>query len=169
MQIFNFKDSKFREFLLHANSFDDKVFNAVRDIIMQVEDNGDDSLIELCNKFDGCNFSQSKDLLVSEGEFMVAERELSAELKRAIENSYQRVKSYHQKQLPRDFRYQDEIGVELGNLWRAISRVGVYVPGGTATYPSSVIMSAVPAQYHLPPDTIQRYHRSTLPRYLILT
>ncbi len=145
MQIFNYKDKNFRDFLFQANSFDDNVFNSVRGIVNDVQKNGDQALINLCNKFDGCSFGQSEDLLVSEGEIDRAQQNLDPRLKAAIENSYQRVKSYHQKQLPNNFRYQDEIGVELGNLWRAVSRVGVYVPGGTATYPSSVIMSAVPA------------------------
>ncbi len=145
MQIFNSKDSEFQDFLAQANSFDDAVFGAVRQIIADVQRLGDKSLIKLCNKFDGCDFSSGVDLLVTGDEINQAEQFLSPELKRAIENSYDRVYSYHCKQLPQDFRYQDDIGVELGNLWRAITRVGVYVPGGTATYPSSVIMSAVPA------------------------
>lgn len=145
MKIFYYKEDKFKDFLFQANSFDNNVFADVKAIVDKVEGLGDESLIEFCNKFDGCSFKSNEDLLVREDEIIAAESELPLDLKRAIENSYSRVFSYHQKQLPHNFRYKDEIGVELGNLWRAISRVGVYVPGGTATYPSSVIMSAVPA------------------------
>src|SRR5262245_65396015 len=64
----------------------------------------------------------------------------------ALELARDRIAAYHRRQLPRDDRFTDELGVELGSRWTAIEAVGLYVPGGTAAYPSSVLMNAVPAR-----------------------
>jgi histidinol dehydrogenase len=75
----------------------------------------------------------------------LAEKAVSKEVKLALNKAFKRIKDYHQKQLPKDFSFKDKEGVTLGNLWRTIDSVGIYAPGGTASYPSSVLMSAVPA------------------------
>ncbi len=118
---------------------------AVAKIIASVKKNGDKTVLELCNQFDQANFKVASDLLVSKKEFLQARKNLDKNIVLALENAYQRVFEYHQKQLPQDFSYQDSIGNTLGNIWQAIEKVAIYVPGGTATYPSSVIMNAVPA------------------------
>ena len=102
-------------------------------------------MISYSNKFDKATFKKAEDFLVSEKEINAAEKLVTKEVKDALKLAFTRIKNYHQKQLPKDFRFKDSAGVELGNLWRAIESVGVYVPGGTASYPSSVLMSAVPA------------------------
>lgn len=137
--------AQFREFLRRSDGFDDGLFDVVRSIVDSVISYGDKVVLELTNEFDGASFASAADLKVSDKEFQLAEKNLSEEIKSAIKNAYKRIESYHKKQLPTDLRYKDEVGAELGNLWRSIERVGVYVPGGTASYPSSVLMSAVPA------------------------
>ncbi|MCE3254609.1 MAG: histidinol dehydrogenase [Rickettsiaceae bacterium] len=119
--------------------------NAVKKIIADVKKNGDKVVIKLCNQFDKTSFKNGADLLVSKKEINSAIKNLDKEVIKALELSFQRVFEYHQKQLPKDFSYQDKIGNKLGNIWRPIEKIAIYVPGGTASYPSSVIMNAVPA------------------------
>ncbi len=133
------------DFLRQNQNFDPIILSQVDEIISQVKKSADQAVLELSNKFDNANFSSIQDFLVSESEFIEAQNNLSPKLKEALKIACQRIKNYHQKQLPRDFSYQDEIGFELGNRWIAMQRIGVYVPGGTASYPSSVLMSVIPA------------------------
>lgn len=121
------------------------VEKVVKKIISEVKKDGDKALISYSNKFDKTSFKTSKDLLISEKEISNSEKLLDKKLRDALKLAFRRIKAYHKKQLPKDFDFTDEIGVKLGNHWRAIDSIGVYVPGGTASYPSSVLMSAVPA------------------------
>ncbi len=132
-------------FLQQNQNFDPIILKQVDEIISQVKKSSDQAVLELSNKFDNANFSSIQDFLVSENEFIEAQNNLSIELKEALKIACQRIKNYHQKQLPQDFSYRDEIDFELGNRWIAMQRIGVYVPGGTASYPSSVLMSVIPA------------------------
>ena len=117
----------------------------VKNIISDVKENGDESLIKLTNKLDNNNLSLDN-ILVSQDEIEFASENISNELKQAIQLSHDRVTAYHQKQLPEDLNYKDDLGIELGYIWNSIESAGVYVPGGTASYPSSVIMNTVPAK-----------------------
>ena len=137
--------SNFYKFLTQAQNSDLDVTKTVSEIIATTRKNGDKALISYSNKFDKAAFKKAEDFLVSEKEINAAEKLVTKEVKDALKLAFTRIKNYHQKQLPKDFRFKDAAGVELGNLWRAIDSVGVYVPGGTASYPSSVLMSAVPA------------------------
>lgn len=137
--------SNFYKFLTQAQTSDLDVTKTVSEIIANTRKNGDKALISYSNKFDKAAFKKAEDFLVSEKEINAAEKLVTKEVKDALKLAFTRIKNYHQKQLPKDFRFKDATGVELGNLWRAIESVGVYVPGGTASYPSSVLMSAVPA------------------------
>lgn len=132
-------------FLQQNQNFDPIILKQVDEIISQVKKFSDQAVLELSNKFDNANFSSIQDFLVSENKFIEAQNNLSPELKEALKIACQRIKNYHQKQLPQDFSYRDEIDFELGNRWIAMQRIGVYVPGGTASYPSSVLMSVIPA------------------------
>ena len=122
-----------------------EIERVVIEILDDVKDRGDQSLIDLSNRFDGADYSSADDLLVSAKEIDEAQRNLSDDQKQALERAFDRIKSYHIKQMPGDLLYKDDINCSLGNYWRAISSVGVYAPGGTAAYPSSVLMSAIPA------------------------
>lgn len=135
----------FYKFIAKAHKSDLKVGKQVEEIIAKTQKSGDKALIELSNKFDKTNFKKAADILVSAQEIKQAEKDLSKEVKSALKTAFKRIKLYHQKQLPHDFTYNDKEGVTLGNIWKNIESVGVYAPGGTASYPSSVLMSAVPA------------------------
>ncbi|NBV06380.1 MAG: histidinol dehydrogenase [Proteobacteria bacterium] len=137
--------SGFYNFITRSQKEDSSISEQVRKIINQTKKSGDTSLIKLSNQFDKTKFKQAADFIVSEKEISQAEKKVSKEVKQALNQAFKRIKSYHEKQLPKDFRYHDKEGIELGNLWRAIESVGIYTPGGTASYPSSVLMSAVPA------------------------
>lgn len=137
--------SSFYKFLSQAQKPDADVSTIVNAIISDVRKNGDKALISYSNKFDKAAFKKADDFLVTQKEINAAEKSVKKEVKEALNLAFARIKNYHEKQLPKDFRFKDSSGVELGNIWRAIESVGVYVPGGTASYPSSVLMSAVPA------------------------
>ena len=79
--------------------------------------------------------------MVTDDEINEASDQIPKELKSAIQLSHDRVAAYHKKQMPKDLMYQDDLGIELGFIWNSIESAGVYVPGGTASYPSSVIMN----------------------------
>ena len=117
----------------------------VKNIISDVKANGDVSVIKLTNRLDNNDLSLDN-ILVSQDEIESASKNISDELKQAIQLSHDRVTAYHQKQLPEDLSYKDDLGIELGYVWNSIESAGVYVPGGTASYPSSVIMNTVPAK-----------------------
>ncbi len=135
----------FYKFISNSQKSDIKVTKTVEEIIAKVKKDGDKALISYSNKFDKTNFKKAADFLVSQKEINAAEKEVSKHIKKALKTSYKRIKDYHKKQLPKDFLFKDKEGVELGNCWKAIESIGVYVPGGTASYPSSVLMSVVPA------------------------
>ena len=137
--------SSFYKFLITSQKTYVNVTKTVEAIISDVKKNGDKALISYSNKFDKTNFKKSDELVVSKKEITAAEKILDPKVKQALKQAFSRIKNYHQKQLPKDFYFKDEQGVELGNHWHAIESIGLYVPGGTASYPSSVLMSAVPA------------------------
>ncbi|HEY1961719.1 MAG TPA: histidinol dehydrogenase [Rhizomicrobium sp.] len=121
------------------------VGDAVRAIIADVRARGDAALIELTSRFDGMTLT-AESLRVSEDEIAQAEWDCSAEQLAAVDVAASRIESYHRRQLPHDETFTDEAGVQLGWRWTALDSVGLYVPGGTASYPSSVLMSAIPAR-----------------------
>ncbi len=118
---------------------------AVDKIISEVKKSGDKAIIALCNKFDKTNFKKAEDLLVSKKEFNEAHKNLDKNVVKALELAFARIFEYHQKQLPKNFSYCDSIGNTLDNIWQPIEKIAIYVPGGTASYASSVLMNAVPA------------------------
>ena len=117
----------------------------VAKIISKIRKKGDESIISLCNQFDKTNFTKPNDFLVSQKEINLAKKNLDKNIIKALETTYDRVFTYHQKQLPQNFSYKDSINNELSNVWKPIEKIAIYVPGGTAPYPSSTIMNAVPA------------------------
>jgi len=137
--------SSFYRFLTKTKKTNSAIVKEVEKIISATKKDGDKALIIYSNKFDKAQFSKAEDFVVSKKEIATALKNISPKTLAALKMAYLRISNYHKKQLPEDFLYVDEQGVTLGNSWRAIESIGVYAPGGTASYPSSVLMSAVPA------------------------
>jgi histidinol dehydrogenase len=121
------------------------VDQAVRAIIEDVVVRGDEALIDFTYRFDGLAL-QPETLRVSDAEIAAAEAQCSKEALEALALAKERIEAYHREQRPKDFKTTDPVGVTLGWRWTAIESVGLYVPGGLASYPSSVLMNAVPAK-----------------------
>ncbi len=106
---------------------------------------GDDALIELSQRFDGIDLA-ARGIAVSAAEVDAACAACPKETIAALELAAERIAEHHRRQLPESSRYTDAIGVELGSRWTAVESAGLYVPGGLASYPSSVLMNALPAK-----------------------
>ncbi len=117
----------------------------MRGIIADVQKRGDAALGEYTAKFDRVDLA-TMGLHVTPAEIDAAEAKCMPEALAALKLARDRIEAYHRRQLPKDDRWTDPLGVELGSRWTAIEAVGLYVPGGTAAYPSSVLMNAVPAK-----------------------
>ena len=118
---------------------------AVADIILAVVERGDSALIEYTIQFDRLPGLTSATLRISEAEIDAAIAQVKAEDYEALKLAAGRIRAFHAKQLPPGTDYTDDQGVRLGARWTPIDAVGLYVPGGTASYPSSVLMNAIPA------------------------
>jgi len=117
----------------------------VAGIIADVVARGDAALIDYTRRFD--RVSLTPDMLrVPAAEIAAAAHACDEKTLAALRLAAERIASYHRRQIPADFDYRDAAGVQLGARWRAIEAVGIYVPGGTAAYPSSVLMNAIPAK-----------------------
>jgi len=114
-------------------------------IIGDVRARGDEALFDLTEKFDGFD-ARATGLAISGQEIDAGFAACDDEIIKALELAAQRIASYHQRQFPSDERYVDAAGVELGHRWSAVEAAGLYVPGGLAAYPSSVLMNAIPAK-----------------------
>ncbi len=120
------------------------VETAVRGIVADVRKRGDAALIDLTQRFDRLTLTAST-LRISSAEIEAAVAGADKDIVAALRFAHDRIASHHQRQLPQNDRYRDATGTELGHRWTAVESVGLYVPGGTASYPSSVLMNAVPA------------------------
>ncbi|MGB5180786.1 MAG: histidinol dehydrogenase [Xanthobacteraceae bacterium] len=118
---------------------------AVRAIVADVAARGDDAVKDYTREFDRCDLDRTG-LKVTADEIAAAVKSCSPAALEALELARARIEAYHRRQVPADDRYVDPLGVELGWRWTAIEAVGLYVPGGSAAYPSSVLMNAVPAK-----------------------
>ena len=138
-------DKKLSKFLRLRNISNINIEKNVLDIINQVKTNGDSALINMINKFDKITCTNLENIRIENKLLKKAFDELPIDLKNAMKLAFNRIKSFHEKQKPSGFDYEDEIGVNLGLKYSPIKRVGFYTPGGKALYPSSVLMNAVPA------------------------
>ena len=136
---------RFRSFLATKREAAADVEAAVRAILADVAARGDAALVELARKFDRIDLNATG-LKVTPAEIEAAAAACEERALAALKLARDRIEAYHRRQLPRDERFTDSLGVELGHRWTAIEAVGLYVPGGTAAYPSSVLMNAVPAK-----------------------
>lgn len=138
-------EQKFAAFLTTKREVSEDVNATVRDIINDVRHRGDAALAHYSLKFDGIDFSKVS-MRVTADEIDAAFAAVDASVIGALELAARRIEKHHARQMPKDDIYEDDIGVGLGSRWTAIEAVGLYVPGGTASYPSSVLMNAVPAK-----------------------
>ncbi|UDL92180.1 histidinol dehydrogenase [Mesorhizobium sp. PAMC28654] len=138
-------EQRFAAFLLTKREVSEDVDTAVRDIIARVRAEGDAALIDYTRRFDRADLA-SLGIAVSKEDIAAAYETADSSTIEALKFARDRIRSHHERQRPKDDRYTDAAGVELGSRWTAIEAVGLYVPGGTASYPSSVLMNAVPAR-----------------------
>ena len=117
----------------------------VRSIIERVASEGDDALIDLTERFDRHRLKPGR-LRLPEERIEAAFDGCDPELLDALQNAAARIAAFHERQRPDDIAYTDDLGVKLGQRWSPIDAVGLYVPGGKAAYPSSVLMNALPAK-----------------------
>jgi histidinol dehydrogenase len=137
--------TRFAAFLATKRETAADVEEAVRTIIAQVRSGGDRALVELSEKFDRIDLNKAG-LRVSHAQLEVATESCDLRVLDALITARDRIDAYHRRQKPADDRFTDPLGVELGHRWSAVEAVGLYVPGGTASYPSSVLMNAIPAK-----------------------
>jgi len=136
---------RFARFLAMKREVAADIEAATRAIVNDVADRGDAALIEATRKFDRLELDAGG-LRITQAQIDAAVKACDAKTLEALEFARDRIEVFHRQQLPKDQRFTDALGVELGWRWSAIESVGLYVPGGTAAYPSSVLMNAVPAK-----------------------
>src|SRR5215475_8723212 len=138
-------DERFAQFLAAKREVSADVEAAARVIVQDVASRGDAALIEATKKFDRLELDASG-LRVTPAEIDAAVKACDPATLDALKFARDRIETFHRRQVPKDERFTDAAGVELGWRWSAVEAVGLYVPGGTAAYPSSVLMNAVPAR-----------------------
>lgn len=125
---------------------DNRVATVVEDILQQVKTRGDVAVLEYTNKFDRRNAQSMSELVITAEQLQLALTQISVEQRKALETAAERIRSYHKHQLQSSWQYTEANGTVLGQQITAMERVGLYVPGGKASYPSSVLMNAIPAK-----------------------
>ncbi len=138
-------EDRFVDLLGMKRESDADVDELVANIIKDVATRGDDAVIELTEKFDRLTLTPET-LAFSATEIDEEIAKVPANERKALELAAERIRAYHQRQLPHDERWIDSSGADLGWRWSAVEAAGLYVPGGLASYPSSVLMNAIPAQ-----------------------
>ena len=138
-------EKDFKKLLLAKREDSVDVDVSVRAIIGEVIERGDQALIEYTKKFDRISLTTDT-LRFTQSELKEQAAQVSDKDRSALELAAARIKSYHEKQIPDDTSWTDESGVDLGWRWSPVAAAGLYVPGGLASYPSSVLMNAIPAK-----------------------
>lgn len=132
--------------LAYDNSTDEKINTAVAEILAAVRSRGDAAVVEYTNRFDRLNAADMQALELPRALLQAALDGLSVEQRGALETAAERVRAYHERQLLESWSFTEANGTRLGQKVTALDRVGLYVPGGKASYPSSVLMNAIPAK-----------------------
>ncbi|HIO93731.1 MAG TPA: histidinol dehydrogenase [Leucothrix mucor] len=146
--------SRLDEMLAWDGVSDDAVFNTVTEILSDVQEKGDAAVVEYTNKFDRMDVASMADLEVSKERMQDALDGLSEEQRIALEKAASRIQAYAEHQKIESWSYTEEDGTVLGQQVTPLDRVGLYVPGGKAAYPSSVLMNAIPAKVAGVPELI---------------
>ncbi len=137
-------EAGFRNLLSMKREDSPDVDHVVAGIIEEVKARGDAAVIDFTKRFDRFDVT-AQTLCISDSEVDVQISKVSSVERNALELAAQRIRAYHEKQLPEDRKWREENGAELGWRWTPVSAAGLYVPGGLASYPSSVLMNAIPA------------------------
>ena len=138
-------EAAFKDFLGAKRETEADVVDAVAAILADVKARGDAAVLEYTTKFD--RFELTLDTMaIGKAELDAAKDQVPAETLSALDTAAARIRAFHEKQLPEDLDFTDAAGLRLGYRWQAVEAAGLYVPGGTAAYPSSVLMNAVPAK-----------------------
>jgi histidinol dehydrogenase len=138
-------EDRFKALLALKREQSADVNDKVASIIARVREEGDAALIDLTKTYDGVDLGLAG-IWITPAELAAARSLVDAKTLAALKLAHDRILDHHRRQLPKDDYYKDQQGVELGSRWTPVSSVGLYVPGGTASYPSSVLMNAVPAK-----------------------
>ncbi len=138
-------EADFRRLLTAKRETDEDVGRVVAEILAAVKARGDAALIDYTTRFDRIELTPAQ-LRVGEEELRAAGAACPPETLAALDQAATRIEAFHQRQKPEDLDYRDEQGIRLGLRWTAVEAAGLYVPGGTAAYPSSVLMNALPAR-----------------------
>ena len=144
-----YKDRDIKKFifkLISQNKFlNIKVEREVEKIFQNIQAKGDKALFNYAKKFDECKLNE-KNIVINKNKIKVFAKKCPKDITNALFFSASRIKKFHLHQIPKNYKYKDNKGVILGSQWKPINSIGVYVPGGTASYPSSILMSSIPAK-----------------------
>jgi histidinol dehydrogenase len=139
-------DAELKALLAFETAQDDSIDQVVANILKDVKARGDAAVLEYTNRFDKTNAASLAALEIPQAELHAALNGLPAAQREALQAAADRVRSYHEKQVMQSWQYTEPDGTLLGQQVTALDRVGLYVPGGKAAYPSSVLMNAIPAK-----------------------
>ncbi len=136
-------DGNISELLGRSQIDSDSVMNIVNNIVSDVKNNGDESLHQYTEKFDGVNL---EDFLIKEEDLEESLSKIEEDLVRSLKQAASNIRKFHQAQLPQDWSMEVDEGITAGQIVRPLERVGCYIPGGRAVYPSSILMTVIPAK-----------------------
>jgi len=139
-------EQAFRRLVRDRRESGDDIARAVALILDDVRNRGDEALTDYSQRFDGHSLASDDAWSIALEDCRAAYDDLQPALRAALELAAQRIRAFHEAQKPADRDYRDDLGVRLGARWRAVDAAGLYVPGGRAAYPSSLLMNAIPAK-----------------------
>lgn len=139
-------DIQLHELLAWDISLESEVDQIARDVIQRIKSEGDTALLDYTKKFDQLSCGSVAELEISNAQMQAALARITPQQRRALQQAADRIRDYHQHQIQPDWSFQDEHGNSLGQRIQPLECVGVYVPGGQASYPSSVLMTLIPAK-----------------------
>ena len=139
-------EKKLFSYVNNASKNNKKRSETVSNIIKKIKKNKNAALLKYSNELENNNFKNVKNLRVTPKEISNALSQCSQAFHNSIKLAVQRIMSYQKKLMPRNLYYKDELGIKLGSIWSPLESCGLYVPGGKALYPSSVLMNAIPAK-----------------------
>ncbi|MEC8112071.1 MAG: histidinol dehydrogenase, partial [Pseudomonadota bacterium] len=139
-------DAAFARLLVSPAESDSALAETVSSIIAAVAVEGDAALLRFTNQFDGRALSDPENFRVAPSSLLSALQAIDPAVRVALEHAAARIRDFHERQLGQSWQYRDDTGSVLGQRVSAMDRVGLYVPGGRASYPSSVLMNAIPAK-----------------------